>query len=78
MNMRCYPTLHLDTNQSKGIYIYKKKKKEQRTDWLGIRILYESTCLTTDCCFSELALKNLTHHVGLEQSGHHHHNLVKL
>jgi hypothetical protein len=31
-------------------------------------------CLYTDCCFSELALlKNPTKHVGLVQSGPHHH-----
>ena len=27
------------------------------------------TCLPTDCCFSELALKNPTEHVGQVQSG---------
>ena len=29
-----------------------------KTDWLGIRIMCPSgtTCLSTDCCFSELAL----------------------
>ena len=29
-----------------------------KTGWLGIRIMYQSgaTCLSEDCCFSELAL----------------------
>ena len=39
------------------------------------------TCLHTDCCFSELALKkNPTKHVGLdlEQSGHHNHYLIDM
>jgi len=42
---------------------------------LGIRIRCPSgtTCLSTDCCFSELAiLKNPTMRVGLIQSGPHH------
>jgi hypothetical protein len=30
-------------------------------------------CLSTDCCFSELALYKPTKHVGLVQSGPHHH-----
>ena len=30
-----------------------------KTGWFGIRIMYPSgvTCLSADCCFSELALK---------------------
>jgi hypothetical protein len=46
-----------------------------KTGWLGIRIMCRSgvTCLSTDCCFSELALLNPTKHVGPVQSRHHHH-----
>jgi diaminopimelate decarboxylase len=35
-----------------------------KTGWLRIRImcLYGETCLSADCCFSELALKNTTKH----------------
>jgi len=45
------------------------------TNWLRIRLICPSgaTCLPADCCFSELALKNPTQRVGLEQSGHQHH-----
>jgi hypothetical protein len=32
-----------------------------------------ATCLSTDCCFSELAHKNPAKHVGLVQRGPHHH-----
>jgi hypothetical protein len=34
-----------------------------------------TTCLSADCCFSELALhyKNPTKCVGLVQRGYHHH-----
>jgi len=36
------------------------------------------TCLSRDCCYSELALyKNLTKCVGLVQSGSHHHHLIE-
>ena len=31
------------------------------------------TCLSADCCFSELGLKNPTKRVDLEQSGSRHH-----
>ena len=38
----------------------KKKKKEERakSGWLGIMIICtsEATCLSMDCCFSQLAL----------------------
>ena len=46
-----------------------------KTGWFGIRIMCRSgvTCLSTDCCFSELALLNPTKRVGLVQSGPHHH-----
>jgi hypothetical protein len=34
------------------------------------------TCLSAVCCFSELTLlKNPTKHIGLVQSGSHHHDL---
>ena len=41
---------------------------------LEIRIMCPSgvTCLTADCCISELALNNPTQRVGLVQSGTHH------
>ena len=32
-----------------------------------------ATCLPADCCFSELALQNLTRPVGLAQIRYHHH-----
>jgi hypothetical protein len=34
-------------------------RRNSRDCWLGIRIICQSgeTCLLTDCCFSELALK---------------------
>ena len=35
-------------------------------------------CLSADCCFSELALKNTTQRVGLEHSGPHHHLIENL
>ena len=38
-----------------------------------IMCLSGATCLSTECYFSELALKNPTKHVGLVQSGPHHH-----
>ena len=47
-----------------------------KTGWLGIRIMCRggSTCLSLDCCFSELALLNKTTQcVGLVQSGPYHH-----
>jgi hypothetical protein len=46
-----------------------------KTGRLGIRIMCPSgaTCLPAECCFSELALLNPTQHVGLIQSGPHHH-----
>jgi len=48
-----------------------------KTGLLGIRMMCPSgtTCLSADCCFSELALhyKNPTKCVGLVQRGHHHH-----
>ena len=50
----------------------RRKIKDQR---LGIRImcLNRATCLSVDCCFSELALYNNHNRVGLVQSGPHHH-----
>jgi hypothetical protein len=47
-----------------------------KTGWLEIRIMCPSwaTCLSMDCCFSELAsYKNPTKHVVPVQSGPHHH-----
>ena len=34
------------------------KRERAKTGWLGIRIMCQSvaTCLSADCCFSELAL----------------------
>jgi hypothetical protein len=46
-----------------------KEGERAKTGWLGIRIM----CLSTDCCFSELALKKLTKRVDLLQSGPRHH-----
>jgi hypothetical protein len=53
-------------------------EKEQNTALLGIRIMFLSgaTCLPTDCCFSELAYKNIAQCVGLVISGHHYY-LIK-
>ena len=47
--------------------------KEKETGWPGIRIMYISgaTCLSTDCCFSEVALSNPANRVDLVQSEHH-------
>ena len=53
--------------------------EKAKTSLLGIRIRCPSgtTCLSTDCCFSELAiLKNPTMRVGLIQSGPHNHFIV--
>ena len=36
-----------------------------------------ATCLSADCCFSELALKKATKRVGLVQSRSHHHLIKK-
>ena len=46
-----------------------------KTGWLGIRIMCPSgaTCLSADCCFSELDYANSIQLVGLVQSGPHHH-----
>jgi hypothetical protein len=46
-----------------------------KTRWLGIRIMFLSgaTCLSADCCFSEIALLNPTKPIGLVQSRPHHH-----
>ena len=47
-----------------------------KTGWLRIKIIHLSgvTCLSRDCCYSELKhYKNLTKCVGLVQSGSHHH-----
>ena len=57
-----------------GICCFSTKYASLRatTGWLEIRIMCPSggTCLSTDCCFSEVALnKNLTQRVGLVQSG---------
>ena len=52
------------------------KDVRAKTGWLGIRIMCSSgaTCLTADCCFSELKhYKNPDQRVGLEQSRHLHH-----
>ena len=35
------------------------------------------TCLSADCCFSELRLYNPTKHVGLGESGRYHHHLIE-
>ena len=45
-----------------------------KTGWLGIRIMCPSgaTCLSADCCFSELDYANSIQLVGLVQSGPHH------
>ena len=45
-------------------------------DWLARNqdtMSIGATCLSVDCCFSELPLKNPTKRVGIIQSGPHHH-----
>jgi hypothetical protein len=52
------------------------RRKSKEWFGIGIRILCPSvaTCLSANCCFSELALyKNPTKRVGLAQSRPHHH-----
>ena len=40
--------------------------------WSCIMCQSGATCLSTDCCFSELALKKSTKRVGLVQRGPRH------
>jgi hypothetical protein len=49
------------------------KRQRAKTGWLGNRIKCSSgvTHLSADHCFSELAYKTTTKHVGLVQSGPH-------
>ena len=55
-----------------------RRKSKYKDWWLGIRIMCQSgaTCLSADCCFSELALwisNYICKLVGLVLRGPHHH-----
>ena len=61
----------------RGLLSRQQQEEITRTGWLGIRIMCPSgtTCLSVDCCFCEIGYKHSTKHIGMVQSGGHHHQL---
>ena len=55
-----------------GIHCFKEIEQTLvSSECVGVE---RSTCIPTDCCFSELALQDTIQHVGHVQSGHPHHH----